>query len=476
MRTGTILIWLVLAGSFVIYLLEMAGVLVIGVNQPSLLLLAGMCVVCLLLAADVMQRLWRHYNRTEAAFNDLKRANDDLQAARVRLEQHVHAQGELLEVSRVIRSTQEMEPLLDEILIQMKRVVNYDLASVLVLRKGEIVAVRQLGQALANRSAIVAGLMNTPHWKSMIEHQQPVVLADIYQEADSLAPFVQRLGEEDPSVSERQHSWMGLPLIVRGEVVGALSISNSIPAYFDAERVEMSFAFANHAAVAIESSRTREDAVYAAALAERTRLARELHDSVSQSLYGMVLTTRTALEMMDKNPATARDTMRYTLELADAALSEMRALIFELRPESLKEDGLLAALRKQAMALTARHKIQLHLDLCDEEPALPIKTKEALYRLAMEAVQNTIRHAGAANLCLALACGDTLMLTIEDDGCGFNAQADYPGHLGLQTMRERAHAIGGQFDIHSQPSQGTRVSFAIPAPQTGSPTTLSAAV
>ncbi len=255
---------------------------------------------------------------------------------------------------------------------------------------------------------------------------------------------------------------MGLPLIVRGDVIGVLSVTHSAEGHFTPYRVEMAFAFANHAAVAIETTRAREDAVTAAALAERTRLARELHDSVSQSLYGMVLTTRTSLELLDKHPDKARDSMGYTLELADAALSEMRALIFELRPESLKEDGLLTAFRKQAAALTARHKIQLQLDLCEEEPALPIKTKEALYRITMEAIQNTIRHAGASQLRLCMSCNNGVSLTIEDDGCGFDSQGDYPGHLGLQSMHERAHALGGAVSITSQPGCGTRVRIDIP--------------
>jgi signal transduction histidine kinase len=298
----------------------------------------------------------------------------------------------------------------------------------------------------------------------------------MHEDAEFIAPFNLMLGPARMHEIDLQHSWMGLPLIVRGEVVGGLSITHGERGYFTPARVEMAFAFANHAAVAIESSRSRDEAVNAAALAERARLARELHDSVSQALYGMVLTTRTSLELIDREPAKARESMRYTLDLADAALSEMRALIFELRPESLKEDGLLTAFRKQAAALTARHKIQLTLELCDEEPALPIKTKEALYRITMEAIQNTIRHAGAGKLTLSMTCSEHLTLTIDDDGCGFDPNGEYPGHLSLQTMRERAHALGGKVDINSRPGHGTLVKIVVPVPQPALPTTLSAAV
>jgi signal transduction histidine kinase len=118
----------------------------------------------------------------------------------------------------------------------------------------------------------------------------------------------------------------------------------------------------------------------------------------------------------------------------------------------------------------------LTLELCDEEPALPIKTKEALYRITMEAIQNTIRHAGAGKLTLSMTCGEDLTLTIEDDGCGFDPNGEYPGHLGLQTMRERAHALGGKVDINSRLGHGTLVKIVVPVPQPALPTTLSAAV
>jgi signal transduction histidine kinase len=476
MLVGTVLVWLALAVSFSIHLLVMAGVVNIGITNPPLIVEVGLCVVSLLLAADSMQRLWRHYNRTEAAFSDLRQTNEALRIARVTLEQHVHEQDELLEVSRVIRSTQALEPLLDEVLVQMKRVVDYNIASALVLRNEEVVAGRRVGETLQHEPMLIAALIATPHWKRMIEEKQPVVVADMYEDAEFITPFNLMLGPVRMHEIELQHSWMGLPLIVRGEVVGGLSITHGERGYFTPARVEMAFAFANHAAVAIESSRSHDEAVNAAALAERARLARELHDSVSQALYGMVLTTRTSLELIDREPAKARESMRYTLDLADAALSEMRALIFELRPESLKEDGLLTAFRKQAAALTARHKIQLTLELCDEEPALPIKTKEALYRITMEAIQNTIRHAGAGKLTLSMTCGEDLTLTIEDDGCGFDPNGEYPGHLGLQTMRERAHALGGKVDINSRLGHGTLVKIVVPVPQPALPTTLSAAV
>lgn len=475
MLIGTVIAWLALAASFILHLLVMAGVLSIGISNSSLMLQAGLCIVSLLLAADTMQRLWRHYNRNADAVRELQLANEALVRVRTSLEKHLNEQAELLEVSYVIRSTQELEPLLDEILAQLKRVMNYGMATALILRDGQVVATRHMGLRFQEPTLALGGLLATPHWKSMIEQKQPVVVDDIFREPAFLDPFIQTMGS-DKKFDERQRSWLGLPLIVRGELVGALSVTASIAGYFDAARIEMAFAFANHAAVAIESSRTRQEAINAAALAERARLARELHDSVSQALYGMVLSTRTSLELIERDPAKARDTMRYTLDLADAALSEMRALIFELRPESLKEEGLLTALRKQATAITARHKLDLQIDLCGEEPALPFQTKEALYRIAMEALQNAVRHAGAGKLHIATTCNGKISLSIEDDGCGFDVNSEHPGHFGLQTMRERAQAVGGDVSITSRADCGTLVQITVPLGEPAKPTAMSAFV
>ena len=122
--------------------------------------------------------------------------------------------------------------------------------------------------------------------------------------------------------------------------------------------------------------------------------------------------------------------LTFSLDLAETALSEMRALIFELRPESLRDDGLLVAFRKQAAALTARHKIELKMALGEREPEISIEAKEALYRIGLEALQNVIRHAGAKLIQLNVTCTDQLViLEVIDDGRGFNPDAGFPGHL-----------------------------------------------
>jgi signal transduction histidine kinase len=199
------------------------------------------------------------------------------------------------------------------------------------------------------------------------------------------------------------------------------------------------------------------------ALQERQRLARELHDSVSQVLYGIALGTHTALTLFESDQVKSREAMNYVLSLAEAGMTEMRALIFELRPESLKSEGLVNAINKQAAALRARHGIAVDLDLCTE-PQVTLEVKEAVYRIALEAIQNAIKHARCSHIRVVL-CGDTegLDLQVQDNGVGFDSSADFPGHLGLHSMRERAANIGGEISITSEISHGTNICFHVPA-------------
>jgi PAS domain S-box-containing protein len=197
-------------------------------------------------------------------------------------------------------------------------------------------------------------------------------------------------------------------------------------------------------------------------LAERQHLARELHDSVSQALYGIALGARTICELLDRDPAQIIGLAEYVLQLADAGLAEMRALIFELRPESLELEGLPAALTKQADAIRARHGVVVETFL-DDVPECSIQLQHTLYRIAQEALHNAAKHANARRIEVRLRAHDsTISLDVIDDGVGFQPRGAYPGHLGLRSMHERAAAIGGTLQVTSSPGAGTRVRFTVP--------------
>lgn len=246
-------------------------------------------------------------------------------------------------------------------------------------------------------------------------------------------------------------------------MLGAFSVSFVSDHDFTDQEQRLYGALADRAAVAIQNAELYERAQRAASLEERQRLARELHDSVSQALYGIALGTRTAKLRLGDDPHNAAEPIEYVASLAQAGLAEMRALIFELRPESLEQEGVVAAIEKQAASIAARYKLDVVLDL-GEEPACALEVKEALYRIAQEALHNVVKHAQARHVEVRLrSSGGTLSLTVRDDGRGFNTEQSFPGHVGLQSMPERAAKLGGTVIVESKPGYGTTVDVTLPA-------------
>jgi signal transduction histidine kinase len=260
-----------------------------------------------------------------------------------------------------------------------------------------------------------------------------------------------------------------VPLLSRGSVLGAINflyLPKQEPG--EDEKVFLK-AVTDQAAVALENARLFAEVRDKVALEERQRLARELHDSVSQALYSITLHAKTARMLLERDLKQAADSLEYVLSLAKAGQSEMRALIFELRPESLEEEGLVAALQKQADALEARYEIKVVATLCSE-PEASLEVKEAVYRITQEALHNTVKHARASNVEIRMECTpDQLTLGITDDGVGFETRGDFPGHLGLRSMRERASRLGGTLEMDSGPGKGTRIRARVPVRQVDVP-------
>ena len=206
----------------------------------------------------------------------------------------------------------------------------------------------------------------------------------------------------------------------------------------------------------------REQAAALAAGEERAHLARELHDSVTQALFSMTLLTRTTEIQLDRDPAAARDNLGTLRDLQREALAEMRALIFELRPGNLEQDGLNRALKTHTAALSGRIGLPIVVT-SDLEARLPIQIEEVLYRIAQEALHNVVKHAGARQARVELEGEpERVVLRIVDDGQGFDP-ADIPeGHLGLTGMRARAAKIDGQLSITSRPGAGTTIELSVP--------------
>jgi len=218
----------------------------------------------------------------------------------------------------------------------------------------------------------------------------------------------------------------------------------------------------------------RRQAAELASSEERAHLARELHDSVTQALFSMTLITRTIELLLARDPDAARAQITSLRDLQRDALAEMRSLIFELRPGSLEQDGLVHALRTHCAAVEGRIGLPI---LLDAEPLdrLPIDTEDGLYRIAQEALHNIVKHAGARQVRIALRRVDgTVTLRIEDDGKGFDPETIPSGHLGVAGMRARAERIGGRLMVDSTPGSGTRIEVAAPV-DVASPALIAAA-
>ena len=263
-----------------------------------------------------------------------------------------------------------------------------------------------------------------------------------------------------------------VPLDSRGRYLGVMQYYHRAGREHDDEERAFLEALADQAAVAVANADLYARSEHDAANVERQRLARELHDSVSQALFSMTLHARTAerqLEAAGLGPdAPAATTVRRLAELTQGALAEMRALIFELRPQALAEEGLVTALTRQAAALTAREGIPIDVGGPAARPALDPAVEEHLYRLTLEALNNAVTHAQAGRIDLAVTSDDDrLTVTVADDGIGFDTARAHPGHLGQSTMAERATAIGATISVTSAPGDGCTVTVTLPVARSG---------
>ena len=375
------------------------------------------------------------------------------------------------DIVATLNSNQSLEQTLDFILGQALHLLGAASASIFQLQQPQNVFRTKVSRGFAisaNHSIVIPfgeGIIS-----QSVREKRPIWLSDPSQASTWVDPSQPEVLPEDLAISrwvtDNFETMLNVPVFIKGEPYGAIGLYYTEERELTEEDLDLSMMIANQMALAIENAELRASSAQAAAMAERSRLARELHDSVSQALFGISLGTRTSLELLNIDPAKARDPMDYVLQLADAGMAEMRALIFELRPESLQSEGLHVAFRKQAAALVARHKIHMHTNLNGAEDDLPINVKEALYRIGLEAIQNTIKHAQATHVVLTLDRLEEggVMLEICDDGIGFNSNKSFPGHFGLKTMHERAEMLNGRLEVVDAAQKGTCIRVIIPMP------------
>jgi signal transduction histidine kinase len=272
-----------------------------------------------------------------------------------------------------------------------------------------------------------------------------------------------------PSAHPELTDFLGMPIMDGDEFVGELFLANSCnPGGFTAADEELMRLLAAHAAIAIVNARLYERSRELSIVEERNRIARELHDSVTQKLFSLRLTADAASALLDRDPARAAAELTIVRRLAAEATEELRAIVVDQRPADLRGDGLDIALRKQAELLDRVHEPTIRYVTCHCVPALTEARQQAVYRIAQEAVHNALRHAGATRIDVSMVTNDaTVVLEVRDDGAGFDprsvASAAGAGRrLGLASMRERARAAGGKVAVASEPGRGTTVRLEVP--------------
>jgi signal transduction histidine kinase len=299
---------------------------------------------------------------------------------------------------------------------------------------------------------------------------QPLLIPDVSQE-----PRYVRL------LPSQTRSELVVPIVVKGDVVGVLDVQSERASAFDETDLTVIQSLAHQTGAAIENARLYEQAQQTAVVEERSRLARELHDAVTQTLFSASLLAEALPSSWEMDPTEGRQLLKELRQLTRGALAEMRTLLLELRPTALVESGLGDLLRQLVEATSGRIGIAVELDV-QGQAVLPPDVHVTFYRIAQEALNNVAKHAratrvevrldalGSANqprrvTDMDLPTGDSerprrrqrVKLRIRDNGRGFRSADARPDQLGLGIMRERAQAIGAEFHVKSEPGAGTKV-------------------
>ncbi|MFF3448890.1 GAF domain-containing sensor histidine kinase [Streptomyces sp. NPDC002667] len=303
---------------------------------------------------------------------------------------------------------------------------------------------------------------------AMLREARPERLADVRKD-----PRFEGWPAAHPDMSD----FLGLPIRDGDEIIGALFLANKMRPEgeppcpgpdgrcgFTEDDEELLTILAQHAAIALTNARLYERSRELTIAEERSRLAHELHDAVSQKLFSLRLTAQAAATLVDRDPSRAKGELQHVAALAAEAAEELRAAVVELRPAALDEDGLVATLRTQIQVLDRAHSARVTFSGHGVR-ALPASQEEAVLRVSQEALHNALRHSGATRVDVTLERrGPGAVLRVRDDGSGFDPTAIRSAgrHLGLVSMRDRASGVGGTLTVESAPGKGTVIEMEVP--------------
>ncbi len=381
-----------------------------------------------------------------------KEVADRMQAELSEREQRTLAEA-LIDASAIVSSTLDLDDVLDRILINLEHVVPHDSATVMLIGKDKDVAyiARYKGRFqrqptdTAPRSRFV--IRKTPTFHKMEESKQPLIISNVEEDPDWI----------DLEGSGWIKSYVGAPIILGDEVIGYLNLVSAKPYFFTSTHAVRLRAFANHASITIQNARAYDQARQLAILEERQRLARDMHDVVSQTLFTASVVAEALPLQWERNPEKGRQGLDRLRRLTKGALAEMRTLLIELRPDALIKADLGDLITQIAEGATSRAEFDISVSIGDQGP-LPPDVQTELFRIVQEIFNNIIKHARASKVIVKYNNSqDGVFIHVSDNGRGFNPDETQEDRFGLRIMRERTETIGAELKITSQPGQGTIV-------------------
>lgn len=260
------------------------------------------------------------------------------------------------------------------------------------------------------------------------------------------------------------HTYLGVPMRAKGNVVGVISVFGKASYHYSPEEITLLASIADQIGVAVENASLYQEAGQLAVMEERQRLARDLHDSVTQSLFSLTLFAEAGQRLLrNGNLKDAETHLAWLGETAQDALKEMRLLVYELQPAGLNPGGLVDAIQQRLNTVERRAGIKAHLIAENFNVELPLPIEEGLYRIIQEALNNSLKHASGASVTVKLLVTDTeISAVVSDNGTGFDIdEACRNGGMGLINMKERAWKMDGHLQIISSFSEGTQVTVSI---------------
>ena len=396
--------------------------------------------------------------RVHERTGDLSRANELLQqeiverkrAEAAEKEQRVLAEA-LRDTASALNSTLNFEEVLDQILANLERVVRHPTGNIMLIQDGWARIVRWRGYDAYIPDQVMRAvrfpISRSSHLRWMAETGLPLIIPDVNQ--------YQRWVKLESSAWVR--SYAGAPIRTGEQAIGFINLDSAEPGHFKMIHTEGLRAFVDQAAIAIENAHLYSQAQELAAVEARSRIAHDLHDAVSQTLWSACLIADGLPAVWDIDPAEGRRNLETLRQMTRGALAEMRTLLLELRPSALAEVELGELLRQLTQAFMGRNRIPVSLTVKGRCMLLP-EVQAALYRITQEALNNIARHAAASCVTVFLCHkAATVELGIVDNGIGFALDTIAPGHLGIAIMRERAESIGATLKIDSQIGYGTTV-------------------